>query len=315
MALPLMDDAEARMRGWVAVSAALLLASGCSASDPRPPTNTGADETTSSGDIAGRLSQAMSADDYDSSLFDADSADVDNRWYPLRPGARLVYRGSSLEDGERVSHTVVSVVTDLTKEIDGVANAVVWERDFLDGDLVEAELAMFAQDRYGNVWHMGEYPEEYEDGQLDKAPAWIHGIKDASAGVTIPGLPTLGTPDYAQGYAPPPINWVDRGRVHRTGVRRCVPAGCFDDIVVIEEFESGVPHAFQDKYYAADTGVVFVGWRGFNDDSKEVLRLVSATHLSPEQLAASRASALELERSAYQTNAVYKLTAPAEPRT
>jgi hypothetical protein len=261
------------------------------------------------------MSRTMSADDYDPSLFDADSADVDNNWYPLRPGARLVYRGSSLEDGERLSHTVVSVVTDLTKEIDGVANAVVWERDFLDGELVEAELAMFAQDRYGNVWHMGEYPEEYEEGELDKAPAWIHGIKGASAGVTIPGLPTLGTPDYAQGYAPPPINWIDRGRVHLTGETACVPAGCYDDVVVIEEFESGVPHAFQDKYYAAGAGVVRVGWRGYNDDSKEVLRLVSAMQLSPQRLAVSRASALELEASAYQTNAVYKLTPPAEPRT
>ena len=260
------------------------------------------------------MSRVMSADDYRPSLFDADSAVVDNRWYPLHPGARLVYRGSSLEDGERVAHAVVAVVTDLTKVIDGVSNAVVWERDFLDGELVEAELAMFAQDRYGNVWHMGEYPEEYEDGELDKAPTWIHGIKGASAGVTIPGLPTLGTPDYAQGYAPPPINWVDRGRVHETGSTTCVPEGCYDDVVVIEEFETGVPHAFQDKYYAAGAGVVRVGWRGAKDDSKEVLRLVSMTQLGPEELSVSRARVLQLEARAYRTSAVYALTLPSEQR-
>jgi hypothetical protein len=291
----------------------MLIATACSASNPRSATQSGTDPEASSG-AAGQMSRVMSADDYDRSLFEPDSADVDNRWYPLRPGARLVYEGSSLEDGERVSHTVVAVVTDLTKVIDGVSNAVVWERDFLDGELVEAELAMFAQDRYGNVWHMGEYPEEYEEGQLDKAPAWIHGIKDASAGVTIPGSPTLGTPDYAQGYAPPPINWVDRGRVRHTGATTCVPAGCYDDVVVIAEFETGVPHAFQDKYYAAGTGVVRVGWRGSKDDSKEVLRLVSVTKLSREQLALSRANALELEASAYRTSSVYALTPPSERR-
>jgi hypothetical protein len=139
-------------------------------------------------------------------------------------------------------------------------------------------------------------------------------VKGASAGVTIPGSPRLRTPDYAQGYAPPPINWVDRGRVHLVGARTCVRAGCFDDIVVIEEFETGISHAFQDKYYAADTGVVRVGWRGFRDDSKERLQLVSATQLSPEQLAVSRASALELEARAYRTSAVYARTAPSEPR-
>ncbi|HSS68669.1 MAG TPA: hypothetical protein VLK34_08960 [Nocardioidaceae bacterium] len=299
------------MRGWIFAPAALLLATACSASDPQSAT--GAD-SNSGGVAVGPMSRVMSADDYRPSLFDADSADVDNRWYPLRPGARLVYRGSSLEDGERVSHTVVAVVTDLTKVIDGVSNAVVWERDFLDGELVEAELAMFAQDRYGNVWHMGEYPEEYEEGELDKAPAWIHGIKGASAGVTIPGLPTLGTPDYAQGYAPPPINWVDRGRVHETGATTCVPDGCYDDVVVIAEFETGVPHAFQDKYYAVGVGVVRVGWRGSKDDSKEVLRLVSMTHLSPERLSASSATVLRLEARAYRTSAVYALTVPSEQR-
>jgi hypothetical protein len=302
------------MRGWIFAPAAMLIATACSASNPRSPTDTSSDPG-SSGGAAGPMSRVMSADDYNPSLFGADSADVDNRWYPLRPGARLVYRGSSLEDGERVLHTVVAIVTDLTKVIDGVSNAVVWERDFLDGELVEAELAMFAQDRYGNVWHMGEYPEEYEDGELDKAPAWIHGIKGASAGVTIPGSPTFGTPDYAQGYAPPPINWVDRGRVHQTGATTCVPAGCYDDVVVIEEFETGIPHAFQDKYYAAGAGVVRVGWRGSKDDSKEVLRLVSMTQLSPERLAVSRENALELEASAYQTSAVYALTPPSERRT
>jgi hypothetical protein len=298
------------MRGWIIAPAAMLIATACSETNPRPATEPGPTR-----DSVDPLSQVMSADDYDRSLFGADSADVDNKWYPLRPGARLVYRGSSLEDGQRVSHKVVAVVTDLTKVIDGVSNAVVWERDFLDGQLVEAELAMFAQDRYGNVWHMGEYPEEYEDGKLDKAPAWIHGLKGASAGVTIPGRPTMGTPGYAQGYAPPPINWVDRGRVHKTDARTCVLAGCYDDVVVIEEFETGVAHAFQDKYYAAGVGVVQVGWRGANDDSKETLELVSLIQLSPERLAASRASALELEESAYRTSAVYKSTPPAVRRS
>jgi hypothetical protein len=49
---------------------------------------------------------------------------------------------------------------------------VVWERDYSDGQEVEAELAFFAQDKDGNLWHMGEYPEEYEGGEFEKAPGW-----------------------------------------------------------------------------------------------------------------------------------------------
>jgi hypothetical protein len=67
-----------------------------------------------------------------------------------------VFEGSAIDDGERISRRVVSTVTDLSKEINGLDTIVVWERDYSEGELVEAELAFFAQDDYGNVWHMGE---------------------------------------------------------------------------------------------------------------------------------------------------------------
>jgi hypothetical protein len=293
--------------------AALMLTAACSASDPRSPDTVpdsiAGDKTTS--DVAKRLAQQMRAEDYDRSLFDSDAMDVDNRWYPLNPGTRLVYDGLSLEDEGRVKHTVISVVTDLVKEIDGVPNAVVWERDFIEGELVEAELAMFAEDRYRNVWHMGEYPEEYEDGEIDKAPAWVHGIARATAGITIPGDPVLGTPDFAEGYAPPPINWVDRGQVYRTRQTTTVEAGIYHDVVVIQEFETDVEDAYQDKYYAPGVGVVYVGWRGANDDSKETLELTQVALLDSRQLAAARKSALALEKRAYAGNDAYRQTEPA----
>ena len=243
---------------------------------------------------------AVRAEDYDPSRFDADSAHVDHRWYPLRPGTRLDYRGSSVEDGERLQHGVTIIVTDLTKVVDGVENVVVWERDYEEGELVETELALFAQDRDGNIWHMGEYPEEWEGGKFSKAPAWVHGTAGATAGITIPGRPREGTPGYAQGYAPPPISWADRGRVHLTGQKTCVPEGCYGDVVVIEEFERSVPGAFQDKYYAPGIGVVRVGWRGKNDDSKEVLELVSFKTLTPQEMDEARADARALEDRAYR---------------
>jgi hypothetical protein len=238
---------------------------------------------------------------YDPVLFGAGEA-ATNELYPLRPGTKLFYRGSSVEDGERLHHTVEIVVTDLVKVVDGVPNRVVWERDYTEGELVETELALFATDRHGNVWHMGEYPEEYEEGELVGNPAWVHGLAGACAGITIPGEPQTGTPGYAQGYAPPPIEWVDRGRVYKTADRTCVPAGCYDGVAVIEESEYGVPDAFQDKHYAPGVGVVRVGWRGDADESKEVLELVRFTRLTPARLAALRAEALELEERAYTTS-------------
>ena len=286
-----------RSPGWlVAVALLVLGASACGGTSAEG--QKGTDEKTPTSDA----DAWTSAEDYDPDRF-GESAQVDHRWYPLEPGARADYRGSSIEEGERLHHGVTIIVTDLVKVIDGVPNVVVWERDYTDGELVETELALFAQDEDGNIWHMGEYPEEWEDGEFDKAPAWVHGIAGATAGITIPADPRTGTPDYAQGFAPKPINWVDRGRVYRTGERTCVPESCYSDVVVIEEFEPTIPDAFQDKYYAPGVGVVRVGWRGKNDESKEVLELVDFRRLSPTEMAEVREDALALEDRAYRISA------------
>jgi hypothetical protein len=122
----------------------------------------------------------ISARDFSRASFDH-SAVVDNPWLPLRPGTRLVFEGSTFEDGTSISHRLVSTVTDLVKPLAGVRNVVVWEQDWRDGALAEAELAFFAQDDDGNIWHLGEYPAEYENGKIVATPAWIHGVKGAKA--------------------------------------------------------------------------------------------------------------------------------------
>jgi hypothetical protein len=254
----------------------------------------------------------VSAKDFDRSNFD-DSTRVNNEWSPLEPGAHSVFEGSAIDDGERISRRVETTVTDLTKEIDGVNTVVVWERDYNEGELVEAELGFFAQDKDGNVWHMGEYPEEYEKGEFDKAPGWLAGSKGATAGIAMRAEPRLGTPSYAQGYAPPPINWVDRGRVYKVGQRTCVPVDCYEDVLVIEEFERNKPGAFQLKYYAPGVGDVRVGWRGPEEEEKEGLDLVEDERLDPEALAEARADALELEKRAYAIKDFYAKTQPAKP--
>lgn len=289
--------------GRLALAAAAVLvlagAAACSGETASEPVDVESPCAPSGTGVTGASeTQHLDAKDFHPGLFES-AARVSNGFYPLRPGTRFFYRGSSLEEGERLHHTVDIIVTDLTKVVEGVPNVVVWERDYTAGQLVETELALFAADKHENVWHMGEYPEEYEEGEFVKAPAWVHGLEGACAGVTIAGRPQAGSPDYAQGWAPPPIGWADRGRVYQTEQRTCVPAGCYEGVVVIEEFEHGLPDSFQDKHYAPGVGVVRVGWRGSKDESKEVLELVRVTRLNPSQLARIRTQALELEDRAY----------------
>jgi hypothetical protein len=290
-------------------SIALLLvfwASACAGTNSESGTDKNSDR------IQSEHLSTVSAKDFERSNFD-NSTTVDNKWFPLEPGAHSVFEGSAIDDGERISRRVLTTVTDLTKEINGVNSVVVWERDYDEGELVEAELAFFAQDTYGNVWHMGEYPEEYEEGEFEKAPGWLAGFKGASAGIAMRAEPRLKTPSYAQGYAPPPINWIDRGRVYKVGQKTCVPVDCYDEVLVIEEFEKNKPGAFQLKYYAPGVGDVRVGWRGPEEEEKEGLELVKDVRLSPQGVANARAKALKMEKHAYQIKDYYRKIQPAKP--
>jgi hypothetical protein len=275
--------------------------------------NTGvATQATTTGDetLPAYPPKAVAADDFDPAIFDPErSFVVDNEWLPLEPGTRWVHHGWTEEDGNRIPHSIVFTITDLVKEINGVRALVGWERDFSEGKLVEAELITLAQDRDGNVWHLGQYSEVYEDGELVGGSAWFVGHLDgAKAGIMMKANPELGAPAYSEGFAPPPFFWDDWAKVYKVGQKTCVPVDCFDDVLVTDEFEPTKSGAHQLKYYARGVGNVRTGWRG-SDPEREVLVLTKLLHLSPEQMAEARRAALALESRAY----VYGRTPPAEP--
>ena len=247
----------------------------------------------------------------------ANPTTISNRWLPLRPGTQRVYEGSAIEEGEtkRSARRVVSTTTDVGKRIAGVRTLVVLEKDYTAGRLGEVSLTFFAQDDAGNVWLLGEYPEEYEDGKFADAPAWITGQKGARAGVAMPANPRPGGPDYSQGFAPPSgADFNDRARVHKTGQQTCTPVKCYENVLVTEEFEPGVAGAFQLKYYAPGVGNVRVGWRGAKEEEKETLELTSLKRLSPQALAKARKEALALDKRAYKRSSeAYAKTQPAKP--
>ena len=257
------------------------------------------------------LTSVKEFEDFNPKNFDR-STHIDNEWFPLKPGTRFVYEGFTIEEGKRVPHRVVFSVTDLTKVIGGVRAVIAHEQDYSAEKLVEAEIVFFAQDNDGTVWQLGQYPEEYENGKLVGAPAWIHGIQDARAGIIMKAEPRPGTPSYSQGWGPA-VNWMDRGMVYQVGQKTCVPLKCYEDVLVIDETTEQEPGAHQHKYHARGVGVVRVGWGGEGEKTKETLELVKVVQLGPQALAAVRAEALKLETRAYKISKnVYVHTPPAE---
>lgn len=291
---------------FVAAALVALSASACqSETSPEATavTDTGV-ETTTGSVISAR---EISAEDFDPGLFDDSSTTIDNEWFPLKPGTRWVWKGSTQEGKERIAHSIVFTITDLTKVINGVRTVVGWDRDYSDGELVETELIFLAQDKDGNIWHFGQYSEAFEEGEFVGGSAWFAGLEGAKAGIWVKSKPRLGKPAYSMGFAPPPYYWDDFARTFKMGQNTCVPADCYEDVLVTDEFEPGKPGAHQLKYYARGVGNVRTGWRG-KDADKEVLVLVRVVRLGPADLAKARTEALKLETRA----STYGRTPPAE---
>jgi hypothetical protein len=236
-------------------------------------------------------------------------ADVDNQMFPLAVGTQFVYRGRIVEGGRPVPHNVIFTVTDLTKMVDGVPVVVALDQDFLRGRLQEQELAFFAQDDSGNVWNFGEYPEEYEHGKFAGAPStWIRGVRGTYGGIHMLAQPAVGA-KYSEGLVPA-IEFDDVSTVTSTSRKTCVRAGCFRQVLLVDETSPNDPASgHQLKYYAPGTGLIRVSARG--GDPPEFLALTAVRHLNKAAAARVRAAALAMDRRAYRVTKVYRVTSPA----
>jgi hypothetical protein len=236
---------------------------------------------------------------------------IDNQWNPLTPGMQFILAGEADRGGGLLPHRVVSTVTDLTKMINGVRTVVILEKDINEGDLEEAELAFQAQDNAGNLWNLGEYPAEYDEGNFTGAPdTWISGLGKAEPGNLMLADPQLGTPEYLQGWSPD-IDFLDCAKVFKMQQKTCVPVGCYEDVLITDERSPLEPESgHQRKYYAPGVGTVRVG--AIDDPEGETLVLAEASRLSPEDLAKVRQEALKLEKNAYKVSKLYRQTPPVE---
>jgi hypothetical protein len=96
-------------------------------------------------------------------------------------------------------------------------------------------------------------------------------------------------------------------------LQTCVPFGCYEDVLVTEEFEKNKPGAFQLKFYASGVGNVRVGWRGRNEEEQETLVLVDVIRLDAADLEKIRAGALELDANGHRrAEGSWGRTPPAE---
>jgi len=125
----------------------------------------------------------------------------------------------------------------------------------------------------------------------------------------MPTVPQLGGKEFAEGLGPA-VGWKDRGTVYQVDQKVSVPAGAFENVLVIKEAAAGEKDAEQLKYYAPGTGNIRTGWLGSNSSVTESLELIRIEHLSGDELHEVNRKALRLEASAYKRSKdVYAKTA------
>jgi hypothetical protein len=299
------------VRGVFVASVPLVMVVASACGGTSPPVNSARTTPTVT---APRATPPMpiTAEDFDPKYF-GEPTKIDNEFLPLQPGTQFVFRGGANDGKKRIRRQVVFTVTDLTKVINGVRTLVTYDLDYNEGELVEADMAFFAQDNGGNVWYLGEYPEEHEEGKIVATPAWIAGLEGAKPGIFMMAAPRVGTPSYSQGWGPA-VDWTDRARVYSVGQDTCVPSGCYQNVLVTDEYNPDEPGRHQLKFYAPGVGNVRVGWRGAREEEKETLALVKLAHLDATALARVRERVLDQENRGYVLSKdVYGLTPHIEP--
>jgi hypothetical protein len=197
------------------------------------------------------------------------SGRVNNRWFPLKPGTKYVYRGS--EDGDRTKDGLIA--TYLTRVVDGVTCRVVFDRVWTNGRLSERTHDWYAQTKRGTVWYFGERTATIDrHGHVkSREGSFTSGVDGAEAGIFMTNHPRRGPAYYQEFY---PGHAEDIFTVHRRGARVSVPLLHSTSALVTEETSPLEPGVIDHKYYVRDIGDVSERTVKGGDETLHLVRLV-----------------------------------------
>jgi hypothetical protein len=174
-------------------------------------------------------------------------SEIDNPWWPMRPGDMWAYREGS-------AHDVTVTVTDRRRVVDGVEAVVVHDVVTEDGAVIEDTFDWYAQDKWGNVWYLGEDTKELEHGEIVSTEgSWEAGVDGAQAGIAVPAEPSVGLTyrqEHYEGHAE------DEAEVLRVDAPVRVPFGSFRRALQTKDTTPLEPGLVEHKYYVRGVGPV-----------------------------------------------------------
>ncbi len=184
---------------------------------------------------------------FDTSNFH-DPLKIDNKYYSLKPGTIMTYKGTD-EEGNSIRD--ISTVTNDTKEIQGIPTRVVNDTVFVEGKLGETTNDWYAQDDKGNVWYMGEDTTDFTNKKNPHEGSWESGVNGAKGGIIMLAEPKVGM-TYDQEFAKDVAE--DKATVLSLGNNVTVPYGSYSNVIKTKEFSGLEPDVVEQKYYADSVG-------------------------------------------------------------
>ena len=175
-------------------------------------------------------------------------AKVNNPYYSLKPGKSYTFQSKTQEGTEKN----IVTVTNRTNEILGIKAIEVWDRVWLNNELIEETLDWYAQDKEGNVWYFGEDSKKYENGKIVSTKgSWTGGIDGAKPGIIMEAHPKVGD-EYRQEYYKGEAE--DMADVVALGQRVSVPYGTFKDCLKTRDWSRVESSLNEYKYYCPGIG-------------------------------------------------------------
>ena len=177
---------------------------------------------------------------------------VDNPYFPLPPGAKWEYE--IRQGGTAVQTDTLEVLKD-KRDVNGVQATVVRDTVSAGNKIVEDTFDWFAQDKYGNVWYVGESVDNYIAGILvGHAGSWEWGVDGAQPGIIMWADPSAHIAEkYRQEYYVGKAE--DMGQVLSVNENLTVPFGSFDRVVKTLDF-SNIEAGQEQKFYAPGIGLL-----------------------------------------------------------
>ena len=207
------------------------------------------------------------------------SVDITNKYFKIEPGKKLRYKGQT-EDG---LETIEVYVTNETKTVMGVKTLIVWDRVWLDGDLIEDTKDYYAQDKKGNVWYFGEDTAELIDGKIvNRNGAWLAGIENAKPGIIMPVNPQIGETyktEYYEGNAEDKID------ILALNEQLTVPYGKLNNCLKTRDYSPLEQGADEHKYHCPEVGFVVLEVGLEDNESVELVSVEYNAKPSPSTIA------------------------------